>query len=751
MYKISRIVFTFLIVTFALTVSAQDESRVSKTWDVDKYDITATVPQSDADRYLNVKSVLNLKNVGGTPASRLTLRISPNAEITSVKINDGTTEYTKGQEKVGTGNLQRVILRTPLVQPSGNLTVAVDYKLKVDENSGLAALSPVGSQFLPLSFWYPTPNSWYFARGVDFAPVRLQVNARNNQTSVSAGVQNGNVLENRLNGQPYFITGDWDSMNASNVTVLLPKGASADERKRAEELAALTNEAKAYTANLLGIPLDVPLRIVAVRRGAGFSGSGTIFVDEKVFRRQKIDSQTTMLIAEAVAKMWIGNAATVNGAAFGVIREGLPRFIATEFLESKYGRDIADIERLRQRTAYAAIVRRDAPLNVVSPLDDYYFPLVANKGAMIWRILAKNPGKEQFFNTLRTIMKDGNLELSELRSEFAAQKAFLDYAFEQITDMNLLVGLPQASAGETKVALRNTGSIDAVVNVTATTANGENLTAQATIPAKGFGEARFKTNNKIVIVEVDKDKLYPQTDYSDDVAPRQFDESDALLVIKRAFDKQDYAAAEKNVRIVLQSNPRFDEARIFLARSLLGQNKNAEAEKEFQAVLNENLPTARSIAWANVGLGEINQKNNQTANAVRYYNEAVKIDSEYGATLAARQGRIKANSAATVDDEIKNFFVQFDKAVSSNSKTGVESLLAPGEVAKFAAGIAGQTEQWQTKIVHVDKLDGNNVLVETNLSVKLLNRQPEGGTAVFRLVKVGNSYKLSGVEMFEVR
>ena len=63
--------------------------------------------------------------------------------------------------------------------------------------------------------------------------------------------------------------------------------------------------------------------IVAVKRGGGFSGGGTIFVDDTVLRRSKIDSLTAMNIADAVAKLWLGNAVAVNGDAFGVIREGL--------------------------------------------------------------------------------------------------------------------------------------------------------------------------------------------------------------------------------------------------------------------------------------------------------------------------------------------------------------------------------------------------------------------------------------------
>ncbi|MDQ3062966.1 MAG: tetratricopeptide repeat protein, partial [Acidobacteriota bacterium] len=436
---------------------------------------------------------------------------------------------------------------------------------------------------------------------------------------------------------------------------------------------------------------------------------------------------------------------------FGVIREGLARYVATQFLEKQFGKDIADIERLRQRTAYAAVVKRDSPLNIVSPIDDYYYSTVANKGAMIWRLLAKRIGQDEFFNIVRSQMNNGNLNLSELRSAFSTQKELLDYSFDQVTETNLLVGVPQLNGAETKIALRNLGAIDATVNVVATTAGGEKLTAQSTIPAKKFGEINFKTTNKIVRAEIDSDKFYPQTDYSDDIAPREFEETDAILVVKRAFDQQDFIKAEKNARLALQAAPRFDDIRTWLARALYAQGKNADAEKEFRAVLDEKLPTARSLAWANVGLGEIALKNNQNAQATKFFEEAIKANAEYGASLAARSGISKSDSAASVDETIKSFFVQFDKAAVSGRKADVNSLVVAGEMARFSDGISGQAQEWNTRVVRVNKLDANTALAEVNLKIRLLNKAAESGTAVFLLSKVGGGWKLSGVEIFEVR
>lgn len=751
--KLTRLL---LLVLFTCSLAhfgaAQDDARATATWQVDKYDITATLPSVDSDRNLIARAILTIKNVSSSPASTLSLRISPNATVSSVTINGTTTDFTKREDPIGNlGTLQRIAIRISPVAPGATMTAAVDYKLNVKENSGLAALSPVGSIFLPLSYWYPTPNSWYFARGADYSAFQIRETSSNAQNVVSSGTEVNGGFNLAANGQPFFLTGSWDALTSSGVTVLAPKGANGDAKARADEIAKFAADAKAFIAALLGPAPDTPLRIVATRRGAGYEQAGTILIDEGVFRRSKIDSLTAMNIAEGVAKLWIGGSVAVTGDAQGALREGLPRFLATEFIESKFGKDVADVERTRQRNAYASVARRDAPLSTVSPLDDFYFAEVANKGAMIWRLLDHKLGRNEFFANVQAAMKDGRLDLSELRAAFSSQKELLDYLFDQVTDMNLLIGLPRQNGAETSVALRNSGSVDATIVVEATTASGEKLRADSTIRATSYGDLAFKTPAKITRVEIDVDKQYPQTDYSDDVAPRESTDSDPLLSVKRLFDKQDWAGAEAAARKVLSQYPRYDEVRTLLARSLLSQNRNADAGNEFKAVLDERLPSAGSLAWANEGLGELAAKAGQNADAARYAETVIRADADYGASLAARNLRTKINAAAPVDADVKDFFTMFDKAAVSKRKADVDALVIPGEVGRFAGGLSGSAEQWQTQLRAADRLDANTVLVEAALTIKLLNRDQESGTAVFRIVRVGNQWRLAGVDMFEVR
>jgi hypothetical protein len=533
--------------------------------------------------------------------------------------------------------------------------------------------------------------------------------------------------------------------------VYQPKAGDANAQKVGADLASLATEARTFMANVLGPAPSSPIQIVGVRRAGGFASGGTILIDDSVFRRGRLDSQNAMIVAESVAKMWIGSSIYVTGDGAGVVREGLARYIATQFLENKFGKDIADLERQRQRVAYAAISRRDSPLTVVSPFDDYYYPAVANKGAMAWRILAKKIGNDEFYKAIRSATQDGTVSLAEVRAQFAADKDLLDYLFDQVTDTNLLAGLPQTGGAETRVALRNTGPIDVTVNVAAWAANGERMSAPTTIRAKSFGEISFKTASKPVKIEIDPEKFYPQSDYSDDIAPRESTDSDVLIAVKRAFDKQEFASAEKISRDVLRDQPRFDDVRVLLGRALLAQSRNAGCGKGISCGARRKASLTAKYCMVERRTRRNRSEEWTECPAAKYASDAIIADAEYGASLAARAIRNRTNAGSASDESVKSFFASFDKAAASNRKTDLDALSIPSEVSKFVGGISGQTVEWKTNVLHVDPIDANNVWVEASLAVRLLNRDPEKGTAVYRLTRVGGGWKLAGVDIFEVR
>jgi predicted negative regulator of RcsB-dependent stress response len=750
---------------FAATVQAQDEPRAA--WQATNFDITVNNPA--AERALNARAVVTLRNVGRGGGSTLSLRINAKAEIKSISIGNASASYRSLPEP--RGGAQRLTITLPVtVAPDEMVTATVEYRLPVAENSGLASISPVTSQFLPMALWYPTANTPYAVRGADYAPFRLTVtgvNAISSGTEKSAG--GNSIFEQALNGQPFFAAGSWDrvegSSNAKDITAFLPKGSGADEQKQAAALIALANDARTFYAGMLGAAPAVPLRLVAVNRGAGFDDAGTMLLGEGAFRRKKIDAATTLGIAEAIARIWIGADTPVRGEGSGVLREGLVRFAASLFIEKQFGAEAAEAERGRQRLAYSSIAKRDAPLARTTLLDGTYFNSVANKGAMVWRLLDHAVGREAFVSTLRILLQSAKtdpegLSLARARIAFAERggasvKALLDQQLDQATDMDLMVGLPHADGGQWTAALRNLGSTEVTVNVLAMSDSGQPITTQATIPAHDFAQVTFKNAAKIVRVEVDPDKFFPQTDYDNDVAPRSVAATTSLSEATRLFGAQEFAKAEALARELLASAPRMQEARIVLARALLAENKTDEAEREFRQLDGERLPIPAALAWSSIGLGEISLRRNQAAEAARDFNDAVRADAEYPSTLAARAARIRAEAAANatppVDESVRTFVTQLDAAIRSGRQAEIVPMIVPGELAGFIRGAVGtQPEAWQTRVLRGEQLDANRVALDVAINSRQLGAD-HAGTAVFILARVGSGWKLNAIEFFEVR
>ena len=756
-------ILLLLTLVLCLFTPASPQTTATIVWQVTSFDIAANVQQTE--RALNAVATISATNVGSGPGRTLTVRLNSKASVKSATVNGAAASFRPAPES--RADLQRVEISLPAsVAPNGSVTVAVTYVLPVESNTGFFAISPIATHFLPGSFWYPMPNTPFSVRGADTAPFRLSVNLPN---VISAGVEkpgpSGVAFDQSLYGQPFFVQGDWDRVEGAGdgrgISVLLEKGATAEDRKRAEGLIAFTVAARAFYAATLGPAPDVPLRLVSVRRGAGFSDSGTMLIDADTVHLPRIDAATALTVAEGVAHLWIGGQAAVRGEGSGVLRDALVRYLGTLFLEKQFGVDAVKSELYRQRLAYTSVAQRDGPLGRTTPSDSTYFGSVPNRGAMFWRLVERRLGRDVLMGVLRASVESGRqngMTLAGMRDALVARggdslKAVLDQQLDQLVDTDLMVGLPQQRGAEWVSALRNVGSIDVTVSVAATTDRGERILAEATIPAKNFAQAVFKTPAQIVRVEVDPDKLYPQLDYGNDVMPRAKDLSQALNEAQLQLGGQDFIKAEATARAMLVAAPRFQEAQIILGRALLGQNRIDEAEKLFRAALDEPLPFAGTLAWANIGLGEIALKRNQAVEATKRFNDAVLAGRDYPSSLAARTGRIRAEAAANnappVDEAARAFITQLSQAVVSNKKAELESRVVSGELVKFINASIG-TEAWETKVLRTEQLSANLIAADVHIRANKLGTVGEG-TAVLILARTSSGLKLSGIELFEVR
>ncbi|HEU4434930.1 MAG TPA: hypothetical protein VFR51_16215, partial [Pyrinomonadaceae bacterium] len=287
-----RILFLVSLLV-CLLVPARAQAPNPPIWQVTLFDINANVQQ--AERTLSVTATINATNVGGSPSRTLTARLNSKASVKSVAVAGAAGTFRPGAET--RGDLQRIEIALPSpASPGSSTNVTINYTLPVESNTGLSSISPIGTQFLPLAFWYPMPNTPYTVRGADSSAFRLTVNIAN---VISSGVEKSGspgsiTFEQSIHGQPFFVQGDWDKVDGAGdgkgIAVLLEKGGSADDRKRADALIAFAGAARSFFAASLGPAPDVPLRIVAVRRGAGFNDSGTVLIDADTLHLPKIDA-----------------------------------------------------------------------------------------------------------------------------------------------------------------------------------------------------------------------------------------------------------------------------------------------------------------------------------------------------------------------------------------------------------------------------------------------------------------------------
>src|SRR5947209_12460555 len=194
-------------------VSAQQPGEGTAAWQVLQSDISVTAGDTSGEsRAVTARAVLTARNVGTAAGRTLTLRLNENAKVESASVGGQPARFTPGKDaRVKAQTLQ---LQLPAnIPPGSTITAAVQYSLPVTTNTGLEAVSPEGVQFLPLSYWYPTPNTSVAPRGADYAPFKLAVTGLGGgDTLVSTGkAAAGGVYEQALNAQPFFVAGRWEA------------------------------------------------------------------------------------------------------------------------------------------------------------------------------------------------------------------------------------------------------------------------------------------------------------------------------------------------------------------------------------------------------------------------------------------------------------------------------------------------------------------------------------------------------------
>ncbi|MEK7832773.1 MAG: hypothetical protein AAB401_16890, partial [Acidobacteriota bacterium] len=442
----------------------------------------------------------------------------------------------------------------------------------------------------------------------------------------------------------------------------------------------------------------------------------------------------------------------------------------------------------RFRRSYATIARDDAPLLMQSLLDRNYTTSVYNKGALIWRLIEKQIGKQIFENALRASLNRRNVDALSLSGWYLPSQAgrpsqvyplcalsrcasFKDVLLASGADRRLVneifsnwieagllpdfaIGQPQTTAAGVESTIANFGSGEVTVQILATTDKGEKINRTATVKAGEFGSVNFPAGTNLAGIEADPDKLYLQADYNNDLYPRRPSQSEAFGQANMAFSKNAIATAEARAREGLKETSNSPTLQALLGRALLAQKKNDEAAKVFEAVLKSEPLPLQAYGAANLGLAEIALQQNRFADAASRYRFAAMSDLDATTTVAARDSALKAERGANsvkIPEDVRVFLQKFDAAVLQGTADVVNPFVELGNLRRFAQSlVVRKPTAWVTEALRAEEWDANRTAIDVTLKIKIEGKD-YSGRAVYVVSRAAGKMLLSEVPVFDVK
>lgn len=794
----NRLFFCLAVfITLTTTSFAQE-------FEIKKYDLNARIVPEEFR--VEVVGRLRMVNLSGSDLSdkvllsandrpRLSFFVNQKAKVQAMKVNESTVTF-KTAEDLRNTSLRVSTDITTVIATAREFDVELSYSITADRSPSLH-VSKGESVLLPGSFWVPVVHTPYAEHGADSAPMSLTVSAPAGLKVISSGIRKSeNSFEQSMAAQPFFVVGDYEVItrggDAYPIEVYLPRGSSEAGQQQGQRLAAEAERIVAYYVKYFGVAATAPFRIIATQarqlstattdafsqtREASFATVGAVTVDDNLFRRDLLDLGTIESLAGAAARSWIDGQVLLRGRGTGMLRDALPVYLTAQYIGERFGEAQRMESYDRYRRAYAAIARNDAPLLMQSLLDRNYTTSVYNKGALVWRMIEKLVGKQTFDNVLRESLNRSRvdvLSLSEWRSTLCglsrcanlknsflasgANRKLVDEIFTNWIDTLVLpdfaIGQPQKAGVGVESTVANFGTGDVTIEVLAVTDKGEKLRQNVTVKASEYGSVQFPAGTNITTIEADPDKLYLQSDYSNDIYPRQPSESESFGKSNLAFSKNDFAAAEAGAREALKASPNAPTLQALLGRALLAQNKGDEAAKIFDAVLKSEPLPIQAYGWANQGLAEIAMKKNNPAEAAKRFRLAASADIDAATTIAARDGALKAERSANaikIPEDIRAFLQKFDAAILQSTADAVNQYVELGNLKRFASSlVVRKPSTWVTEALRTEDWDASRTAVDVTLKIKIEGKD-YSGRAVYVISRAGGRIILSEVPVFDVK
>lgn len=799
---------------FSMMLMGLTSAAIAQEFEVKKYEINVAIKPDEMK--VDVQAKLRLVNLSDPNlADRILLDSNKprfgfytnlKTQMTSMKVNGEPAVFKTNEER---GNVLRVSTEmTTTIAAAKELEVDFVYSLPAADRGIGLHVAAGESYLLPQSFWIPTPHTPFAEHGADTAPFSLTVTAPAGLKIISSGIRKSeNSFEQSMAAQPFVIVGDYEVVTrggeAHPLEVYYPRGLNETGQQQAQRLAAESEKIIAFYVKYFNVAALAPFRVVATQarqlstitsdnfgavREVSFATVGAVTVDDNLFRRDLLDQGTIELIAGAAARAWIDGQVLLRGRGTGMLRDALPSYLVAQYLGERYGASQRENAFDRFRRAYAIIAKDDAPLLNQSLLDRNYTTSVYNKGAMVWRLIEKQAGKQTFDNALRAALNRRSVDalsfsgwylpsqngrppqvhplcsvsrcagFKDVLMSMGADRRVINEIFSNWVESDMLpdfaVGQPQTAASGVESTVANFGTGEVTVEVLGTTDKGDKIKRTVLAKAGEFPTVSFPAGTNLVTIEADPDKLFLQADYNNDIYPRRPSQSEAFGLANMAFSKNDFAGAETKAREGLKETPNAPILQALLGRILLAQKKNDEAAAVFSAVLKSEPLPLQAYGAANLGLAEIALQQNKFAEAAMRYRYASMSDLDAATTVAARDNALKAERGANtvkVPDDVKAFLQKFDTAVLQGTADVVNPYVELGNLRRFAQSlVVRKPATWVTDAMRAEEWDANRTAVDVTLRIKIEGKD-YSGRAVYVVSRAGGKMRLSEVPVFDVK
>ena len=509
----------------------------------------------------------------------------------------------------------------------------------------LAYVGPEGSYLMYASRWFPFHDYAADRATSDITlivPTGLQVaGTSDDPVAPVASPKDGATRFHFVHRQPElignFAAGQYINRNLRFGKYEIQFYAKPGSEGRINGYAEMMGQVLEFYSKQYGAPLFGTRLVVAQVDDDSletYSGPGIIFLAGKLFDSSRPVPDERL--AREVAYQWWGQTVGLKSFDDAWISQGLAEWSAFAFRESNLtGGALEGIQREEQERALtfeqtASIARAPGALDDQSAA---YQSIVYHKGAMVFRMLRENMGKEKFDTLLHSFLeqyrgKNASIDdFEKLASKVAVEN--LRYFFAQwiegtgVPEFTVDYQIIRTRSGKFRTRGTVKQTIDTLRLPVQLMLRTEGDTQTTTTRIEGKSEDfDFESNGQPLEVVVDPNYRIL----------RMSDELRVSIVARRGIEQMKeglYAEAQQQFEAALKLDRSNSWVYYNLGLLYLEQRNWQPALDNFDAALNGTLQPSWIEAWAHIKKGNAYDAKGERNRAVAEYNKAVQLDIKY--------------------------------------------------------------------------------------------------------------------------